>query len=60
MRCVGRRWGGRLKGILGVGMKSLKEAVSRKKDGHRAMCLNNTEENKRMYKSMKLKQFHKQ
>ena len=31
------------------------EAVSRKKDAHMAMCRNSTEENKRRYKSMKLK-----
>ena len=34
----------------------VKEAVSRKKDAHEAMCQDNTEENKRRYKSMKMKQ----
>ena len=31
----------------------VKEAVSRKKDAHKAMCWNSTDENKRRYKSMK-------
>ena len=30
----------------------MKEAVSRKKDAHKTMCQNNTEENKRRYKFM--------
>ena len=33
----------------------MKEAVSRKKDEHKAMCQSNTEENKITYKSMKNK-----
>ena len=33
----------------------MKEAVSRKKDAHKAMCQNNTVENKRRYKSLKNK-----
>ena len=33
----------------------MKEAVSRKKDTHNAMCQNNTEENKRRHKSMRNK-----
>ena len=33
----------------------MKEAVSRKKDAHKAMCQNSTEENKRRYKSLKNK-----
>ena len=33
----------------------MKEAVSRKKEAHKAMCKNSTEENKRRYKSMKNK-----
>ena len=33
----------------------MKEADSRKKDAYKAMCQNNTEENKRRYKSMKNK-----
>ena len=31
------------------------ETVSRKKDAHKAMCQNSTEENKRRYKTMKRK-----
>ena len=31
----------------------LKEAFSRKKEAHKAMCQNSTEENKRRYQSMK-------
>ena len=33
----------------------MKEAVSRKKEAHKAMCQNSTEENKSRYKSMKSK-----
>ena len=33
----------------------MKEADSRKKDAHKAMCQNSTEKNKRKYKSMKNK-----
>ena len=33
----------------------MKEAASRKKDAHQAMCWNSTEENKRGNKSMKNK-----
>ena len=33
----------------------MKEAVSRKKEAHKAMCRNSTEETKRRYKSMKNK-----
>ena len=35
--------------------EEVKEAVSRKKDSHKAMCKNSTEENKRRYISMKIK-----
>ena len=31
----------------------MKEAISRKKEAHKAMCQNSTEENKRKYKSLK-------
>ena len=31
----------------------MKEAISRKKDAHKAMCRNSNEENKKRYKSMK-------
>ena len=30
----------------------MKEGVSRKKEAHKAMCWNSTEENKRRYESM--------
>ena len=33
----------------------MKEAVSRKKEAHKAMCQNSTEENKGRYESMKNK-----
>ena len=33
----------------------MKEAVSKKKEAHKAMCQNNTEESKRRYESMKNK-----
>ena len=33
----------------------MKEAVSRKKESHKAMCQNSTEENRRRHKSMKNK-----
>ena len=35
--------------------EEVKEAISRKKDAHKAMCQSSTEENKRRYKSMKNK-----
>ena len=35
--------------------EEVKQAVSRKKDAHKAMCQNSTEENKRRYKSIKNK-----
>ena len=35
--------------------EEVKEAVSWKKDAHKAMCQNSFEENKRRYKSMKAK-----
>ena len=34
----------------------MKEAVLMKKDAHKAMCQNNTDENKRRYASMKNKE----
>ena len=46
MRCAAKNRGGQVKEIHGGGMK-MKEAVSRKKEAHKAMCQNNTEENKR-------------
>ena len=33
----------------------MKEAVSRKKEAHKTMCQNSTEENKKRYKSISLK-----
>ena len=35
--------------------EEVKEAVSRKKEVHKVMCQNSTEENKRRYRSMKNK-----
>ena len=35
--------------------EDVKEAVSRRKEAHKAMCQNSSEENKRRYKSMKNK-----
>ena len=54
MRCVGKE-GRKSKGDTWWWNKAVKEAVSRKKDAHKAMCQNSTEENKRRYKSMKNK-----
>ena len=45
-RCKGERWWWN---------EEVKEAVSRKKDAHRAMCQNNAVEKKRRYRSMKNK-----
>ena len=36
-------------------IEEVKEAFARKKDAHKAMCQNGTEESKRRYKSMKIK-----
>ena len=52
MRWVGKRGGGEVKEIHGGGMK---ETVSRKKEAHKTMCRNSTEENKMRHKSMKKK-----
>ena len=43
---------GRSKGDTWWWNEEVKEAVSMKKDAHNAMCQNDTEENKRRYKSM--------
>ena len=51
--CVWKR--GRSKGDTWWKNEDVKEAVSRKKDAHKTMCQNITEDNKRMYKSMKNK-----
>ena len=48
MRCVGRR----SKGDAWWWNEDVKKVVSRKKDTHKAMCWNSTEENKMRYKSM--------
>ena len=45
----------RSKGYIWWWSEEVKEAVSRKKDAHKAMCQKSTEENKRRYKSMKNK-----
>ena len=50
MRCVGRS-----KGDTWWRNEEVKEAVSRKKDAHKAMCQNNIEENENRHKSMKNK-----
>ena len=51
----GKKRGGRSKGDTWWSNEEVKEAVSRKKDAHKAMCQNSTEGNKRRYKSMKNK-----
>ena len=52
MSCVGRRGGGEAKTIHGGEMKKWRQY---KKDAHKGMCMNGTEENKRRYKSMRNK-----
>ena len=53
--CRKKRW--RInKGDTWWWSEEVKEAVSRKKNAHNAMCQNNSEENKRRHKSMKIKQ----
>ena len=37
--------------------KGVKEAISRKKDAHKAMCRNSTEQNKNMHNCMKNKAY---
>ena len=44
---------GRRKGDKWWWNEEVKEAVSRKKEVHKAMCQNSTEENKRRYKAQK-------
>ena len=51
----GKKRGRRSKGDTWWWNKEVKEEVSRKMDVQKAMCQNNTEENKRRYKSMKNK-----
>ena len=51
MRCVGKRG----RGDRWWWNEEVKEAVSRKKDAHRAMCQNNAVEKKRRDRSMKNK-----
>ena len=50
----GKKRGRRSKGDNWWWKKEVKEAVSRKKDAHKAMCQDNTDKNKR-HKSMKNK-----
>ena len=47
--------GGRSKGDTLWQKKEVKVAISRKNDAHKAMCQDNTEENKGRYESMKNK-----
>ena len=51
----GKKSGRRNKGDTWWWNEEVKEAVSRKKDAHKATCQNSTEKNKRRYKSMKNK-----
>ena len=53
--CGKKRWR-RSKGDIWWWNEEVKEVVSRKKDAHKIMCQNNTEENKMRYKSMKNKE----
>ena len=48
--CLKKR--GRIKGDTWWWNEDVKEAVSRKKEAHKAMCQNNAEENKRRYRSL--------
>ena len=48
--------GRRSKGDTWWWNEEVKEAVSIKKEAHKAKCQNSTEENKRRYKSMKINQ----
>ena len=50
-----KKRGRRSKGDTWWWNEQVKEAVSRKKEAHRAMCQNIAEENKRRYKMMKNK-----
>ena len=50
---------GRSKGDTQSRNEEAKEAVSRMKEAHKAMCQNSTEENKRRHKSMKNKALSK-
>ena len=52
MRCVVRR-GRTSKGDIWWWNEEVKEAASRKKEAHKAMCQDSTEENKSRHKSMK-------
>ena len=51
----GTKRGRRSKGNTWWWNEEVKEAVSRKKEAHKAMCQNSTAENKRRYKGMKNK-----
>ena len=49
--CWNKR-GRRSKGDTWLLNEDMKDAVSRKKDAHKALCQNSTDENKRRYKGM--------
>ena len=51
----GKKRGRKSKGDTWWWNEEVKEAVSRRKEAHKAMCQNSTEENKRRCKSMKNK-----
>ena len=51
-KVCGKKRGRRSKGDTCWWNEEVKVAVSRKKDAHTAMCLINSEENKRRYRSM--------
>ena len=55
----GKTWRRRSKGGTWWWNEDVKEAVSRKKDAHKAICQDNIKENKRRYKSMKNKAISK-
>ena len=55
MRCLGKRGVGEANEIHCGGIKKVKEAVSGKKDSHKVICRNCTEENKNRFIKNKAK-----